>query len=91
MVVILNDRVVIFQVGSLHENLVMKRSTQPTAPVQELVVVTCCAPITDNTDPKYRNQSTALMVNVQLQPPTNINWTATAGACLFFVMPPHLI
>ena len=63
------------QPGNIYHQLQLERALVAADPVQELIVVTCCAPASNNLDPKYQQQSAAVLINAQLAGLVNINWT----------------
>ena len=69
-----------------HKPLVATRYAYPPDRLQELIVVTCCAPADNNNDPVYTNQSAAMLAVSNMAPLIAINWTAAPckSACQGF-------
>ncbi|XP_070571815.1 uncharacterized protein [Ptychodera flava] len=69
-----------FNQGDLFKTVVLKHPPSVPSPIQELVVVTCCAPPENNANPKYINETTALLMVVDLTKDIAVNWTLASDS-----------
>ncbi|XP_006820000.1 tectonic-2-like [Saccoglossus kowalevskii] len=67
-----------FKPGDIYQTIEVLHHSPLSFATQELVVLTCCAPYQNNANPKYINDSTALLMVVDLTEDMSINWTLSS-------------